>query len=367
MAATNANSGGVFATSVESDALLEEAHRAAADFVGAGDPGCVVFGANMTTLTLALARALSRTWKAGDEILVTRLDHDANVTPWIQAARDAGATVRQVGIRPSDCTLDLEQLRRLLGPRTRLLALGCASNAVGTINPVREIVAMAHAAGAQVFLDAVHYAPHALPEVGRWDCDFLACSAYKFFGPHVGILYGRRSLLESLPAYKLRPSANELPHRWETGTLNHEGIAGTLEAIEYLADIGRERLGPAATRREALEAAFVAIRAYERGLSGRALELLCGLEQVRLRGIADPGRLDERAPTFSFTHASRTPREVAAHLARRGIFVWDGNFYALALTEALGLEPQGLVRVGLLHYNTVEELDRLREALEELG
>jgi cysteine desulfurase family protein (TIGR01976 family) len=320
----------------------------------------------MTTLTLSLARALSRTWRPGDEVLVTRLDHDANISPWIQAASDAGATVRHVAFRPEDCTLDLDDLRAKLSEKTRLVAAGCASNAVGTISPVGEIVAMAHGAGAKVFLDAVHFAPHALMDVEAWDCDFLACSAYKFFGPHVGVLYGKRELLASLPAYKLRPSPEELPHRWETGTQSHEGIAGTLAAIDYLASLGRAAAGASVGRRAALAAAFDAIRAYELGLSRRLLEKLSALRTVKVFGITDGGRLDRRTPTFSFTHERKTPLAVAQHLAREGIFVWSGHFYALAVTEALGLEPSGLVRVGLLHYNTAEEIERLGKALAEI-
>ncbi len=364
--ASNANCGGVFATSVEADAMLEEAHRAAADLVGTRDAGTIAFGANMTTLTLSLARALARTWRAGDEVVVTRLDHDANITPWVLSAADAGATVRHVAFDPGDCTLDLDDLRAKLSPRTRLVAIGGASNAVGTINPVAEIVTMAHATGARVFVDAVHLAPHALLDVEAWDCDFLCCSAYKFFGPHVGILYGKRDLLRSLPVYKLRPSPEELPHRWETGTQNHEGIAGALAAVEYLAGWGRASAGATGGRRAALVAAFDAIRAHELGLSARLLARLSALRSVRVYGIVDRDRIGQRTPTFSFTHGRMTPLEVARRLAGKGIFVWSGNFYALAVTEALGLEPNGLVRVGLLHYNPAEEVDRLAAALAEI-
>ena len=362
---TNANCEGVFATSVESDALLEDAHQAVADFLGAEDPGLVIFGPNMTTLTLALARAVCREWKPGDEVLVTRLEHDANFTPWVQAARDAGATVRQVDISRSDCTLDLEDLSAKLSDRTRMLAVTAASNAVGTIPPMKRIVELAHAAGALVFVDAVHYAPHRLLDVQDWDCDFVTCSAYKFFGPHVGILWGKRELLEHIPVYKLRPATNELPGRWMTGTQNHEGIAGTLAAIEYLAGLGRIS-APGGDRRAALIAAFEAIEQHERSLTGHLLEALGGLDGLRVWGITDPGRLSERVPTCSFTHASRSPLEVARHLARHGIFVWHGNYYALPVTEALDLEPDGMLRVGLLHYNTAEEIDRLHSALQEL-
>ena len=367
LAGTNANTHGEFATSRESDTILDEAHRAAADLLGTDDPSTVAFGANMTTLTFALSRALARTWAPGDEVVVTRLDHDANVTPWVRAAADAGATVRHVGIRPADCTLDLEEFRRLVGPRTKLVAVGCASNSVGTINPVADLTRTAHDAGALVFLDAVHYAPHRLVDVARWDCDFLACSPYKFFGPHVGLLYGRRALMDTLPAYKVRPADDRSPGRWETGTQNHEGVAGTLAAIEYIAAIGRAaRPGVTTTRREALVAAWDVIAAYETALCARLLDVLEAVPGVRVYGITDRDRLAERTPTCSFTHPRLTPREVAVRLGEQGLFVWNGNFYALALSEALGLEPEGLVRVGLLHYNTAEEVDRLGAVLAGL-
>ncbi len=237
----NANHDGVFATSIESDRLLHDAHQAAADLVGCQDAGEIAFGANMTTLTFALSRALARTWNQGDEIVLSRLEHDANFSPWVLAAQDAGVTIRYIDIDPSDCTLKLDQYADAINQRTRLVAVGCASNAVGTVNPVKKICRWAAEAGALSFLDAVHYAPHDLIDVSDWGCDFLICSAYKFFGPHVGVMYGRRELLESIQPYKLRPSPNDLPGRWMTGTQNHECIAGTLAAIDYIADIGRER------------------------------------------------------------------------------------------------------------------------------
>jgi cysteine desulfurase family protein (TIGR01976 family) len=362
----NANHDGRFVTSRESDEMLARAHEAVATFLGSPDPDLVAFGANMTTLTLSLARALSRTWKAGDEILVTHLDHDANVTPWVQAAWDARVEVRHIAIRREDCTLDLDDLEGKLTERMRLVAVAAASNAVGTINPLRLLARRAHDVGALLFVDAVHYAPHALMDVEAWDCDFLVCSAYKFFGPHVGILYGKRPLMEELPVYKLRPASDQLPHRWETGTQNHEGIAGTLAAIDYLADVGRHHAPGAVWLRPALEAAFSAIRAYETDLSGRLLEGLSGLPEVTVWGISDPGRFGQRVPTLAITHARHTPRKAAELLADKGIFVWDGNFYALPLTEALGLEPDGVVRIGLLHYNTAAEIDRLLDALKSL-
>lgn len=362
----NANCGGVFASSRETDELLDQAHRAVADFLGSPDSETVVFGANMTTLTQALARAMARTWTAGDEVVVTRLEHDANFTPWVQAARDAGATVREVAIRPEDCTLDMDDLQSKLNDRTRLVAVGAASNAVGTINPLRDVADRVHAVGAQLFVDAVHYAPHGRIDVQAWDCDFVSCSAYKFFGPHVGILWGKRGPMAELPAYKLRPATDELPGRWMTGTQNHEGIAGTLAAIEYLAEIGRAHDPAAKDRRGALAAAYSAIVGYERTLVRHMLESLAELKDVRVWGITDLDRLAERVPTVAITHSRHTPHEIAQHLADRGIFVWHGNYYALPLTETLGLEPEGMVRIGQLHYNTRAEIDRVIEALREL-
>jgi cysteine desulfurase family protein (TIGR01976 family) len=363
----NANHGGVFATSRESDELLHRAHQAAADLLGARDADCVAFGPNMTTLTFALSRALAQTWKAGDEIVVTRLDHDANVSPWVLAARDAGATVKFVELDRRTCTLDLEDARRKITSNTRLVAVGCASNATGGINPVQEICTWAREAGALSFLDAVHYAPHGLIDVQAWGCDFLACSAYKFFGPHIGLLWGRRELLETLPAYKVRPAPNDLPGKWMTGTQSHEGIAGTLAAIDYLADLGRAVTGKDLhDRRRALVAAFAAITAYERSLSSQMLQGLARLEPIQVWGPTSIADLTARVPTFSITHSSRSPEEICRHLDQHGIYAWHGNYYALELSETLGQEPQGMVRLGLVHYNTSEEIERLLSVLEQI-
>jgi len=361
----NANHGGPFATSQESDAMLAEAHRAVADLLGAARAEEVAFGANMTTLTFALSRALARTWRAGDEVVVTRLDHDANVSTWERAARDAGAVVRHVAIHAEDCTLDLDALRACLGQRTRLVAVGAASNLVGSINPIAEIARLVHAVGAQLFVDAVHYAPHRLIDVIDWDCDFLACSAYKFFGPHVGILWGRVELLAELPAYKVRVASEALPDRWMTGTPCNEGIAGTLEAVAYLADLGRSLAGPSLDRRDALRAAFEGIEAYEGALCRTLLDGIAALPGARVVGIADPARLSERTPTLSILAEHCSPLALSEELGKRGVFTWGGNSYALPLTEALGLEPDGVLRVGLLHYNTAEEVARLFELLPE--
>lgn len=363
---TNANRGGRYATARESDELLEAAHAALAQFVGSSQAESVVFGANMTTLTFALSRAISRTWKPGDEIVVTRLDHDGNVTPWVLAARDAGVTVHYVNFHPADCTLDMQDLASKLNSRTRFVAVGCASNIVGTINPVREVCRLAHAVGAQVFLDAVHYAPHALPNVDEWDCDWLACSAYKFFGPHVGVLWGRPELLTSLTPYKLRPVTEELPGRWMTGTQNFEGIAGTKAAVDYLADLGTHCGSQAGSLREQLQAAYSAIACYEQQLSKQLISGLTANPDLRVFGLTDMNRLNERTPTVSFVHARLPAIEIAERLGNLGLFVGHGNFYALQVSEAFGLEPQGVVRVGLMHYNTVGEIDRLLAAIREV-
>jgi len=364
----NANHGGLFPTSMESDLMLAEAHQALADLLGVADSAEVAFGANMTSLTFALARSLARTWSPGDEIVVTRLDHDANVSPWVLAAEDAGVTVHFIDLRVDDYTLDLDALQDKLSEKTRLVAVGCASNASGGINPVQDICRWAHDAGSLVFLDAVHYAPHRLIDVPAWDCDFLACSTYKFFGPHVGVCWGRRALLEELTAYKVRPAENQLPDKWMTGTQNHEGIAGALAAVNYLADLGCQLKGQDdLARREALQVAFAAIEDYETELTRQLLEGLNAIEQIKVWGIAELDRLAERVPTVSITHENLTASQLAERLGQEGIFAWHGNYYALEFTESLGLEPDGMLRIGLVHYNTVEEVERLRQCLVDFS
>lgn len=371
----NANHGGAFASSRESDAVLETAHQAVADWLNAARAEEIVFGANMTTLTLHISRSIARTWQPGETIVVTRLDHDANISPWLLAAQDRGCRVRWVDFHPEDGTLDLDDLARALEEKPRLVAVGYASNALGTINPVRQITEMAHAVGAWVYVDAVQYAAHGPIDVQALGCDFLVCSAYKFFGPHVGVLYGRYEHLEALPAYKVRPAPGTPPGKFETGTQNHEGIAGVLGALEYLEWVGRT-FGAAIDgaevmaytgRRRVFKQAMLAIRTYEAELSRALLEVLEATPGVTLYGLRDRARLDERVPTVSFTLEGWHPRAVAAALDRAGIYVWDGNFYALAVTERLGLEERGgLVRVGPVHYNTLEEIQRLGEALRHL-
>lgn len=359
---SNANAGGTFATSIRSDAIVEEAHAAAAELFGAASPEEITFGANMTSLTFHVSRSLGATMEPGDEIIVTGLDHEANVGPWRSIAADLGLTVRPLGIRREDCTLDLEELDRLLGPRTRLVAVGWASNAVGTINPVREIAKRAHAAGALVYVDAVHWAPHGPMDVRHVGADLVVCSAYKFFGPHAGILYGRREVLDRLPSYKIRPAH----HRFETGTMNFEGLAGTLAAIDYIAGVGRQYGGASAAtgRREAIVAGMTAIRTYEMSLFER---LVAGLESIpgmHLYGIGDRARFGDRTPTAAVRFDRTSPEALSVALGREGIATWHGDFYATGLIERLALvDAGGVLRIGLTHYNTPAEVDRILEAL----
>lgn len=371
----NANSGGAFPTSERSDALVADARAAVADFLGAPTPETIKFGANMTTLTFHVSRSIAASLRPGDEVVVTVLDHEANVSPWRLAAADRGLVVRTVDIHPEDGTLDLEALDDVLGERTRVVAVGYASNAIGTVNPVSEIVRRAHAVGAVAYVDAVHWAPHGSIDVVDLDADFLVCSAYKFFGPHVGVLYGKLEHLERLPAYKVRPAHD----RWETGTPNFEGIVGTGAAVEYVAWLGRtfgapagsgsaEAGAPAAGRRAAIVAGMTAIRTYELDLFRRLLDGLSAIPGVRIYGITDPARLTERAPTAALTIAGLHPRAAAERLGREGIATWDGDFYARALIERLGLaEGGGVLRAGLVHYNTAADVDRFVEAVERLA
>lgn len=359
---SNANAGGAFTTSERNDAVVAEAHQAMADMIGAASPDEVKFGANMTSLTFHVSRSIGATMAPGDEIVVTILDHEGNVGPWKAIAADRGLVVRTLDIRTADCTLDLDALDGLLTDRTRLVAVGWASNAVGTINPVAEIVRRAHAAGARTYVDAVHAAPHLPIDVRAIGTDFLACSTYKFFGPHAGVLYGRAEVLDELPAYKLRPAHD----RFETGTGNFEGQAGVTAAVDYLAGLGEAYGGApaAAGRGERLRAGMAAIRAYEMDLYRRLVDGLETVPGLRLHGITDRARFADRTPTAALTIEDVAPRAVAEALGREGIAVWDGDFYATGLVERLGLaDSGGLVRVGLTHYNTAAEVDRLVDAL----
>jgi cysteine desulfurase family protein (TIGR01976 family) len=362
----NANHHGHFSTSRESDQVLKEAHQSHADFVGADSGDEIAFGQNMTSLTFAFSRALAQTWNAGDEIIVSSLDHDANITPWTLAAEENGVTVHVVPYNDDDCSLDLEALGKLLTEKTKLVAVGCACNATGGINPVKQIAEMAHGVGAKVYLDAVHYGPHGLIDVKDWGCDFLACSDYKFFGPHLGMLWAPRATLEELAAYKVRPASNLLPTKWMTGTQSHESIVGGMACIDYIANLGRTVSGDdTLDRRSALRSAFAAIVEYEKMLSVKLLEGLSNIRGIQVLGITDPARVAERFPTFSIRHDSVSPKELAMALGEKGICVWNGNFYALEFSQRMGFEPDGMVRIGLVHYNTPAEIDRLLVAIEE--
>lgn len=362
-----------FTYSHRTDETVLKARRALADLLNANRPDEIVFGPNMTSLTFNLSRAIGRTLAPGDEIVVTRLDHDANISPWL-ALEERGVDVRFADFDPADCTLDFASLEAAVTRRTKLVAVGYASNAVGTINDVQRIAELAHGVGAWIFVDAVQYVPHGPIDVQATDCDFLVCSLYKFFGPHLGALYGRHELLASLPAYKVRPCEDEPPIKFETGTQCFEMQAGATAAVDYLASVGRRFGGEFADefpgfegRRRDLRAGLTAIRAYERELSQ---QLVAGLQEIpglRIYGITDPSRFDQRVPTISFTLEGLSPKEVAHRLDAANVFVWNGNFYALAVTRRLGLEDSGgLVRVSAAHYSTAEEVDRLIGLLADM-
>jgi len=358
---SNANTCGAYATSRETDQTIAAARSAMADFLGC-DADEIVFGPNMTTLTFAISRAIGRELKPGDEILLTHLDHDANISPW-RALEERGVKIQLADINEHDCTLNLDDLARKITPRTKLVAVGYASNAVGTINDVKTIIRLAHDAGAMAYIDAVHYAPHGPIDVRELDCDFLVCSTYKFFGPHMGVLYGKREHLTRLQPYKLRANTNAVPQRWEWGTLNHECIAGITACVEYLANLGRN-VAQCSDRRQALTAAYSAIQSHERKLMERMLRGLREIPGLRLYGIDDPARLESRCPTFAVRIDGHTPLELAVKLGEHGIFTWDGNYYAINLTERLGVEQSGgFLRIGLVHYNTEREIDRVLDGL----
>jgi cysteine desulfurase family protein (TIGR01976 family) len=360
----NANTYGAFLTSRRTNEMIVNTRAAMAELFNCS-PEEVVFGQNMTTITLGLARAIGRELKPGDEILLTILDHDANYSPW-RVLEEKGVVIRTVDIRESDCRLDLDDLKSKLSSRTKLVAVGYASNIVGTINPIAEITKLAHAAGALIYVDAVHYAPHGPIDVKTLDCDFLVCSPYKFFGPHMGTLYGKKEHLERFKPYKVRPAADSVPECWETGTQVQELIAGIYAAVEYLAELGRRCDPTARGRREALLAAYRSTVAYERVLVAKLIAGLLAIPGLQFFGITEPQRFGERCSTVSFRLPKGTPTEAATFLGDRGIFTWDGNFYALNLTERLGVEKLGgVLRVGLVHYNTAEEVDRLLVGLTD--
>ena len=361
-----ANAGGAFASSVATDALSRDAHQAMADLLG-GQADEIAFGPNMTSLTLAVSRALATEWSAGDELVVTRLDHDANVAPWLLVARDRGMTVRWLDFDPATGQLDLAALPGLLNARTRLVAVGGASNALGTLNDIPAIAAIVRAhSDALIYVDAVQSVPHVAVDVGALGCDLLVCSPYKFFGPHQGVLWGRAQVLDRIAAYKVRPAKAGRAARFETGTPSFEGQAGALGTIEYLDWLGGE-LGanPADDRPARLRAAMRGCAAYEARLGAALLDGLANIDGLTLHGAPT---MAARVPTFAFTLAGHAPDAVAAHLAARNIFAWSGDFYAPEVVARLGLaHAGGLVRVGLCHYSTVAEVAALIDALDALG
>jgi cysteine desulfurase family protein (TIGR01976 family) len=362
---SNANTCGAYETSRQTDSVIARARSAMSDFLGC-DADEVVFGPNMTSLTFAISRSIGRELGPGDEIVLTSLDHDANISPW-RALEERGVTIRMAEIHEDDCTLDMEDLARKITARTKLVAVGYASNAVGTINDVARIVRLAHDRGALAYIDAVHYAPHGPIDVCALDCDFLVCSTYKFFGPHMGVLYGKREHLKRLGPYKVRANTNAVPNRWEWGTLNHECIAGITACVDYLADLGRHVNPSSSTGRAAVLAAYAAIETHERGLMKVLVEGLLTIPGLKLYGIADPRRFRDRCPTVAVRIKGSTPLELATRLGERGFFTWDGNYYALNLTERLNVEKDGgFLRIGLAHYNTAEEVSRLLSALREI-
>ena len=376
---TNANTHGAFLTSSRTDQIIADARTSMADFLHAASPNEIVFGPNMTTLTFAFSRAIGKTLQPGDEIVVTILDHDANVAPWI-ALQERGVIIRTVDVHPENVTLDMEDMRSKISKHTRIVAVGYASNAVGTINDIATIIRWAHEVGALAWIDAVQFAPHGPIDVQKLDADFLVCSSYKFFGPHLGILYGKAEHLEKFPAYKVRPASEGIPDRWETGTQNHEGLAGLVGVIDYLAMIGREnssryrQLFSANSetrsyqgRQLELKVAMQALTDYERGLSAQLLAGLREIKGLQVYGITDTNQLTLRVPTIACNIEGHSPRELAEHLASQGIFAWDGNYYALGIMERLKLESKGgALRLGLAHYNTMNEIDRVLESLEQI-
>lgn len=360
----NANLGGAFETSRRADDFVGEGRAAMAEFLNASSTDEVIFGQNMTTMALHLSRSLGRQFKAGDNIVLSRMDHDANVEPWRLMARDFDLEVRWLSFNPETYEFELDDLDDLLDERTRMVCVGGASNLTGTLNDIQTVATKARAAGALTFIDAVQSAPHVATDVQAIGCDFFACSAYKFFGPHQGILWGRRDVLESLEPYKVRPAPATLPWSYETGTQSHEGIAGCGAAADYFAGIGA--LSVEGSRREQIVAGFDAMFEYEKALALRLIVGLQSINGVTVHGVTDPAAMDRRVPTVSFTHVSAMPADVARALGERNIFCWSGHNYALEPARVLGIEEQGVVRLGPVHYNTLGEIDETLSAIEEI-
>ena len=371
----NSNAHGAFLYSRRTDETVDQARAAMADFLNAPSPNEIIFGPSMTNLTFNISRAMVEQLHPGDEIIVTRLDHDANISPWL-SLQPRGIKVNFIDVDVEDCTLNMDHFHTLLSPKTKLVAAGYAANAVGTINPVQEMAAAAHEVGAKMWVDAVHYAPHGPIDVQAIDCDFLVCSVYKFYGPHMGVAWGRYDLLDALPAFKLRPADNNPPHKFELGTGNFEAMAGTTAAINYLAGVG-DQFGASfesqwqaagfSGRRLALKKAMSAIEAYEKRLFVRLLEGLSEIDGVRIYGITDPTQFSQRTPTAAFTKAGVPTAEIGKALGDNNIFTWDGHYYAIEVVQRLGLyDSGGMLRVGISHYNVPDDIERLLDVVRAI-
>jgi cysteine desulfurase family protein (TIGR01976 family) len=355
----NANSGGVFATSQRTDEMKHSARKTLAAFLNATHPEEISFSANMTTHTLNFSRAIGKNFQPGDEIILTQMDHDANVNPWLRMAQDRDLTVRWVRLDVEEGTLDLKSYENALNEKTKLVCAAYAANSLGTINPIKQMTVQAHAVGAQVFVDAVQAAPHLLIDVQDFDIDYLVCSAYKFYGPHIGVLYGKYDLMEAIHPYKVRPAKDKMPDKWETGTGSYETIAGTKAAIDYLASFGN-----GGSLRQRLQSSYQQIMAHEQQLIWQLIDGLKAIPGIEIRGIVDESRAEERVPTVIFRLADRHPDDVAAALAKEAIYAWSGDYYAVEVMSALGhVEDGGMVRLGIAHYNTADEIDRTLEIL----
>lgn len=361
----NANLGAAFRTSKESDTILLQAQKTVQFFLNADQDSEIIFGNNMTSLTFHISRSIGNTLQPGDRILLSKMDHEANISPWQMMARDKHCEIDFVDINPATCTFNQTDLLQKLEKKPKLFAFTACSNATGTLNDVARITKMAHGAGVLVYVDAVHYAPHKLIDVKQWDCDFLACSAYKFFGPHVGILYGKESILDKLQPYKVRPATNSNPGKWMTGTQNHEGIAGTTAAINYLTSISE--CDGYTSKRNQLEQAFQLIEHHEKSLSIAFLKGIQELKEIKIIGITDGSVIDQRVSTFSLRSEKIPAAILAKELARRGIFAYSGNFYAKTLMETLGFEDNGgVLRIGFVHYNDLEQVELIIDALKTI-
>jgi len=370
----NANLGGYFPTSLNADAVMNDAHTAMADLLNAPSSNDIVFGQNMTTMTLHVSRSIGKQFSAGDEIILTRMDHDANVMPWLLLARDLGLEVKWLPFNLETFEFELPELEKLITDRTRLICVGGASNLTGTIHDIKSICSIARAAGAWTYIDAVQSVPHVSTDVQELGCDFLICSAYKFFGPHQGMLYGRREVMEQLEPYKVRPASDRMPGSYETGTQSHEGAAGVSATVDYYANIGEtmaqdyfERNQHFRGRRQAVHAAMDFLFDYEAELASQLVSGLQQLPGVRIQGISEPGAMRRRVPTVSFTVDGDSPDRIAKALAAENIFVWSGHNYAVEAATALGImDNGGAVRVGPVHYNTTDEIDQLLSTLAEI-